>query len=799
MPVSGTMTTIAASAMADDPVHTEAADIVAETPAAVAGESGGVPSDVGRSPWGKGDALALAVVVLAALAIRGLYVYQQRSAPDFGHPVGDAEFFHQWGGTFAEGQRFTDGPYYRAPLYPWVLGTVYKLLGVGPLAPRVVQVVLGSLTCGLLFAIGRVLFGRVVGVLAGLAAASYWILVYFTGELLIPTLVTFLDVLLVLTLLGAHQRRCLGLWGLSGLILGLSGIARPNVLLFAPVVLIWIVMIGDHRRGRILSGAVFTAGCLIPVLPVTIRNYVVGDDLVLISSQGGVNLYIGNNPQADGFNVVLPGTRPHWRDTYLDQIAIAERAEGRALKPSEVSGYYLRQTCKFVADSPGTALGLLFSKLKYFWNGYEFANNKDIYDYTGRYTPIVRYLPLGFGVIAPLGLLGLVLHWPRRRELFPLWGFVVVYTVSVVLFFVSARFRVPVIPLLMVYGAAACVWLVQTAGRRRWRPLIEAAVFVALLAVFCNVRQAWSSMPGSWNLTTAALLAQQGKLDEAIAEYHQAIAQFPGNHEAHGDLASLYLIKGNVAAAEQSARRAVELNPDYAKGHDMLGTALARQGRLDEAIGHFRRSVELVPHSAWARQHLGQALLRRGELARAAEHLGRAAELDPDRADTQASLGRLAAMRGDSAAAIEHFDRSASLEPANPRVYDQWARVLQSQSRTAEAVAVLRDGLREVPDNDALTIRLAGLLLATPDPDIRDPDEAVRLAEGVCQRDGGNNPRTLHTLAAAYAVAGRCDDAVREARRAVPLAEQAGLTPIVRQLEALIARCSTGQLGDVEG
>ena len=254
-----------------------------------------------------------------------------------------------------------------------------------------------------------------------------------------------------------------------------------------------------------------------------------------------------------------------------------------------------------------------------------------------------------------------------------------------------------------------------------------------------------------------------------------------------------------MAAAEQSARRAVELNPDYAKGHDMLGTALARQGRLDEAIGHFRRSVELVPHSAWARQHLGQALLRRGELARAAEHLGRAAELDPDRADTQASLGRLAAMQGDSAAAIEHFGRSASLEPANPRVYDQWARVLQSQDRTAEAVAVLRDGLREVPDNDALTIRLAGLLLATPDPDIRDPDEAVRLAEGVCQRDGGNNPRTLHTLAAAYAVAGRCDDAVREARRAVPLAEQAGLTPIVRQLEALIARCSTGQLGDVEG
>ncbi len=154
--------------MADDPVHTEATDIVVETPAVVAGESGGVSDEPGWSPWGKGDALALAVVVLAALAIRGLYVYQQQSAPDFGHPVSDAEFFHQWAGTFADGQRFTDGPYYRAPLYPWMLGAIYKLFGTGPLALRVVQVVVGSLTCGLLFAIGRVLFGRVVGVLAGL-------------------------------------------------------------------------------------------------------------------------------------------------------------------------------------------------------------------------------------------------------------------------------------------------------------------------------------------------------------------------------------------------------------------------------------------------------------------------------------------------------------------------------------------------------------------------------------------------------------------------------------------------------
>ena len=91
--------------------------------------------------------------------------------------------------------------------------------------------------------------------------------------------------------------------------LGLSAIARPNVLLFGPAIVVWLAIV--HRREALralIYVACVTTGCLLVILPITIRNYVVGKDVALIATQGGVNFYIGNNPQADGRTAIVPGT-----------------------------------------------------------------------------------------------------------------------------------------------------------------------------------------------------------------------------------------------------------------------------------------------------------------------------------------------------------------------------------------------------------------------------------------------------------------------------------------------------------
>ena len=79
----------------------------------------------------------------------------------------DAAYHDEWARAIASGEAFIEGPYFRAPLYPWFLGAVYSLFGIDTLPPRILQAVIGSLSCGLLFLIGRRVFTRTIGAVAG--------------------------------------------------------------------------------------------------------------------------------------------------------------------------------------------------------------------------------------------------------------------------------------------------------------------------------------------------------------------------------------------------------------------------------------------------------------------------------------------------------------------------------------------------------------------------------------------------------------------------------------------------------
>jgi len=150
--------------------------------------------------------LAGPVVVFAvALAIRLVYLWQSRSSPLFEYPNLDAEFHVTWAKAIAAGETLFPGPYFRAPLYPAMLGLLYWLAGPGFLLPRVIQCVMGSASCVLVYLIGREAFGRAVGWIAGLAAATYWIFVYFDGELLLEPLSVFLNLAAVWMMLRAGR------------------------------------------------------------------------------------------------------------------------------------------------------------------------------------------------------------------------------------------------------------------------------------------------------------------------------------------------------------------------------------------------------------------------------------------------------------------------------------------------------------------------------------------------------------------------------------------------------------------
>ena len=136
-------------------------------------------------PFPRADLVSFLGVIALAFALRVIWILQMRSCPLFEHPSLDALYHHDWAKAIAEGRTFIEGPYFRAPLYPWFLGAVYTIFGPGFLLPRLFQAAIGSLTCGVVFLIGRLAFDRKVGLLSGVAAAAFWVLCYFDGELLL--------------------------------------------------------------------------------------------------------------------------------------------------------------------------------------------------------------------------------------------------------------------------------------------------------------------------------------------------------------------------------------------------------------------------------------------------------------------------------------------------------------------------------------------------------------------------------------------------------------------------------------
>ena len=153
----------------------------------------------------------------------------------------------------------------------------------------------------------------------------------------------------------------------------------------------------------------------------TLRNFLVAGELVLIGSQGGINLYVGNNPKSDGKSALAPGFAEaaqvihddgEYRDTVeLAARALAERAEGRSLTAGEVNRFWVDETVEWVRDQPKQALGLFLRKVVYFWSGYEISNNRDFRDQAQRFTPILRVFLGQFAFLVPFALFGIFPGW----------------------------------------------------------------------------------------------------------------------------------------------------------------------------------------------------------------------------------------------------------------------------------------------------------------------------------------------------------------------------------------------------
>jgi hypothetical protein len=346
----------------------------------------------------------LGLILGSALCLRMLHLWQLRSAPFFEMLMGDARGYDAWARRIASGEWLGDQVFYQAPLYPYFLGSIYSIFGDAVWQIRLVQSLLGVLTCVILAAATARWAGRRAGWIAGLMLAAYPPAIFFDGLVQKPVL----DLLLIATLLWwmARLRERHDRWRLiaAGATIGLLTLVRENALVLVPVVGVWVAL-RELRplQIRLRSSVLLFAGVALILAPVAVRNFAVGGEFQLTTSQFGANFYMGNNEYSDGLHVPMLLFRDNVQFEQQDAINLAAQALGHEPSPAEVSRYWTARATQFIREQPIDWLKLTARKFALFWNRIEVLDTEDQYTYAD-WSRVLRWIQpwWNLGLLAPL-------------------------------------------------------------------------------------------------------------------------------------------------------------------------------------------------------------------------------------------------------------------------------------------------------------------------------------------------------------------------------------------------------------
>jgi len=632
--------------------------------------------------------------------LRLAHIWNSRVSPTFWAPAVDPGWYDQVAQNILRGN-WGPFPFFRAPLYPALLAGVYGVFGHDLVAARVLNVVLQTFTGWAIWRVGRSYFSPAVGVIASALFAVNGTTIYFAGEILSTSaemLAAILALWATLRVTRAWSSESLVLCGLAW---GTAAITRPNFLFALPVVLVglWVSAKKSAEAANrkplaaLISGAaVWFVGLALPIAPVTAANAIYGGEFVLIATQGGVNFWIGNNPESTGVLSVLPGYGNTW--TMEDAEAEAERETGRSLKPGELSRFYYEKGQRFLADNPAPALRFIIRKAALFFNRFEVSNNKHMLYFSGLSPWLPPLMYLNFGLLVPLGLLGSFALW-RRFEIKILIGLALIYALSVVLFFVTSRFRMPTVPWLLLIAACAMVWTAETLSRRtNVRGLWPLLLLLPGAALACMNPWNLGEAPVGWaRYMEGNAYLHLNRLDSAQVCLEDAIRDGQAVDRALLNLGVVKYRRGDVATARQHYEESLLSNPKNADAWNNLGTVCESLGDTGRAIESYRQALALRPSAPDPSHNLAGIHFRQGiaALKSGADSVAIAAFLQSLASEPSASahynlavaLGRT----GYSGAAVMHLDSALALDPRMPAAFQLRERLRESVKALGEGAA----------------------------------------------------------------------------------------------------------------
>lgn len=623
-------------------------------------------------------------IFVLALFVRLLYLYESSANPSFGYPIVDSGNYDSLARSLAAGDGMSEQFFWQPFFYPFFLSVVYLVSNSSIICVKVIQVLLGCVTCLLTYHLGKRIFSRTAGIIAAVITALYGPLIFFEAELLASGWAAFWSVVLILLFLKSSSKKSLWFVVLLGICGALSIITRPTFVPFFVAAVVWLAVIfyrsGEQWQRIYPKLGVVSFGFLLIAIPIAAQNFRVTGHFGIFPASGGINFYIGNNPNYTETMTARPG----WG---WDEILELPERNGVTGDLWEKQKFFRQRVINYVVEEPLNFVKGLAYKTIQFLNSREIPRNVDVYLFSkwSRLLGLLIWKAGGFGfpfgVLLPLALLGVASRW--RQVPVPVLLFMILYPLSIILVFTAARYRVPLIPIMSVMAAAGLLNLIMNIRGFYWHRIIVISAFGVGIVLL-------SSLPGPF----------PGEKPNYEAELYYGVANSLKRRGWHGE-------------AVINFHQALRLDPNYVEAHYNLGNTLATQGKFDEAIGHYHQALQMKPNSPMVHGNLAHALAQQGKSEEAIKHLKEVLRAEPDWPRPYYDLGRFYTQLGKYDLAIQNYKEAIRLKPDYAEAHYNLGHIYYLQGKIDLTIAHWTEAVKLRPDSLILRRDLAWILEQT--------------------------------------------------------------------------------------
>lgn len=640
-------------------------------------------------------------------------------------PVLDSETYYLWGFSLGTGHGHPAGPFWLAPGYPIFLGQLFGLTGDHtPGMAVLAQMVLSCATFLVLLLLTRKLFGALAAVCAGVLGLLYAPWLYFDGMVLSASWILFLNTMMLYLMFGPGgmsdgEPRGIWPWIVAGGACALSAMARPAVLPFAALFVVFFLWQMRKHKWSAKPLLAFVIALVVVHAPISIRNAREGGSPVFVTASGGVNFYIGNRAGATGVYDEVPFIESYDAPIESEGYRLeASKRAGRVFTLPEAANWWQDQAERDIAKNPLGWSGLLLRKLWWTLRNEEVANN-----FSFRATEMVNgwvdYLPLRWGLLLPMAMAGLVTLWPLRKKLAVFGVYAAGYVMIILLFFASSEYRFPLIAILLPLAGAAIAGIIDGfKSKQTARVTLALAVYLIVMAAANAPSKAAAAQvyPRVDFANIGFVALRQQMYTEAMAMFSRALSIDPANQEARVGLADALWYTRNFDQAREEYERAGTSPPDELQGArmDSLQQQLAEislSAGDSAALAYLDKEIpdpaSMNVRDLWVMRAQLQAKLR--DFFSAYKSMMQARDLDQENPEWLYWAGRYAIMLDFPRTADSLWEEAIKIYPAYAPARIDLAFLAYEWGHFEDAVIQLRELKKINVANDSVRARVQEL------------------------------------------------------------------------------------------